>query len=166
MRVSVYLAVPLMLLLAVLETAVLSRLPLFNQTPQLPFLVALSWGLLRDLKEGVIWAFVGGILLDLFSVTPLGLTPLAWMVAIAISILIIRPLTSSRVILPTLVAALATILYLGLGMLLLRLFGYQVTSLVTAVLLPMAVLHALLILPIYWLMYLADRRLSPRRVQV
>lgn len=166
MRVSVYLAVPLMLLLAVLETAVLSHLPLFNQTPQLPFLVALSWGLLRDLEEGVIWAFIGGILLDLFSVTPLGLTPLAWMVAIAMAILIIRPLTRSRVILPTLVAALATILYLGLGMLLLRLFGYQVTSLVTAVLLPMAMLHALLILPIYWLMYLADKRLSPRRVQV
>ncbi len=166
MRVSVYLAVPLMLLLVVLQTAVLSYLPLFNQVPQLPFLVALSWGLLRDLEEGVIWAFVGGILLDLFSITPFGLTPLAWMAAIAMAILIIRPLTSSRVILPTLVAALATIFYLGLSMLLLRLFGYQVTSVVTAVLLPMAALHALLILPIYWLMYIADRRLSPRRVQV
>lgn len=166
MRSSVYIAIPLLTVLAVLETAVLSRLPLFGQIPQLPFLVALSWGLLRDLEEGVIWAFVGGLIVDLFSVGPTGLTALVWLISIALALLLAQSFPSSRVILPVLISALATILYLVLHMLLLRLFGYQTTLAMAAALLPVALLHAVLILPVYWLMYTVEKRLFPRRVQV
>ncbi len=166
MRNSVYIALPLMTVLAVLETAVLSRLPLFGQVPQLPFLVALSWGLLHDLEEGITWAFVGGLLVDLFSVGPTGLTALAWMLGIALAVFIAQAFPTSRVIMPVLVSALATIVYLALHMLLLRLFGYQTTLSMATALLPLAALHAVLILPVYWLMYTVDRRLWPRRVQI
>ncbi len=166
MRSSVYIAIPLLTVLAVLETAVLVRLPLLGQVPQLPFLVALSWGLLRDLEEGVTWAFVGGFIVDLFSVGPTGLTPLVWMLGIGLAVFIAQSFPSSRVIIPVLVSALATLLYLVLHVLLLPLFGYQTTLAMTAALLPLAALHAVLVLPVYWFMYTVDRRLWPRRVQM
>ncbi len=166
MRSSVYVAIPLLTVLAVLETAVLSRIPLMGQVPHLPFLVALSWGLLHDLEEGVTWAFVGGFIVDLFSIGPTGLTALVWMLGIALAILIAQLFPDSRVVLPVLVSAVGTMLYLVLHMLLLRLFGYQTTLAMTSTLLPLAALHAVLILPVHWLMYTVIRRVQPRRVQI
>ncbi|MCA9932459.1 MAG: rod shape-determining protein MreD [Ardenticatenaceae bacterium] len=166
MRTSVYAAIPLMTVLAVLETAVLPRFPILGLVPQLPFLVALSWGLLRDFEEGITWAFVGGLILDLFSIGPTGLTALAWMIAIALALLIAQSFPTSRVILPALDAGFATLVYLALYFLLLRLFGYQTSLEITTALPPLAILHALLILPIYWFMYTVDKKFWPRRVQI
>lgn len=166
MRASVYAAIPLLTILAVLQTAVFSRIPILGQVPQIPFLVALAWGLLRDLEEGVTWGFVGGLILDLFSAGPTGLTALVWMMGIILALFMAQGFPTSRVILPVVVAAVSTMVYLGLHMILLRLFGYQTTLATAAALLPLAALHAVLILPIYWLMYTVDRRLWPRRVQV
>lgn len=166
MRSSVYIAIPLMTVLAVLETAVLSRLPLFGHVPQIPFLVALSWGLLHDLEEGITWAFVGGLILDLFSVGPTGLTAVVWMLGVTLALYIAQTFPTSRVLLPVLVAAVSTVMVLMLHFMLLRLFGYQTTWAMAVPLLPLAALHAILILPVYWLMYTVDKRLWPRRVQI
>ena len=61
MRYSIYFAIPLMLLLAVVQTAVLPKFTILGASPQLPFLVALTWGLLHSREEGMIWAFVAGL---------------------------------------------------------------------------------------------------------
>ena len=55
---------------------------------------------------------------------------------------------------------------LALQMLLLRLFGYQTTLALASALLPLAALHAVLVLPVYWLMYTVEGRIRPRRVQI
>jgi len=166
MRTSFYIAIPLMAVLAVLQTAVLPRFPIVGLIPQLPFLVALSWGLLRDMEEGITWAFVGGLILDLFSIGPTGLTALAWMIAVAVALFVAQSFPTSRVILPALDAAFSTLVYLALYFLLLRLFGYQTSLEIATALPPLALLHGLLILPIYWLMYTVDKNLGPRRVQM
>ena len=82
MAVNFYAAIPLMAVLAVLQTAVLPRFPIAGLEPQLVFLVALAWGLLRGLEEGLVWAFIAGIWADLFSLTPLGLSSLAFMAGV------------------------------------------------------------------------------------
>ena len=74
MSSSIYVAIPVMALLTVLQTAVLPHFPIFGLVPQLPFLFALAWGIVRGLDEGVVWAFVAGFLVDLLSVTPLGIS--------------------------------------------------------------------------------------------
>ena len=85
MAVNFYAAIPLMAVLAILQTAVLPRFPIAGLEPQLVFLVALAWGLLRGLEEGLVWAFIAGLWLDLFSMTPLGLSSLAFMAAVAVA---------------------------------------------------------------------------------
>lgn len=166
MRTSVYLAVPLMALLAIIQSAILARFPPFGLVPQLPFLVALSWGLLLDAEEGVTWAFVGGFFIDLFSMTPLGLTALTWIIAILAVLQLTQVFPTSRFILPALAAALGTILYIALQFLLLRVFGYESSLETMIVLLPLSILHSILILPAYWLMYTLKQRIRPRRVRL
>ena len=59
MAVSFYAAIPLMALLAIVQTAVLPHFPIAGVEPQLLFLVALAWGLVRGLEDGLVWAFIG-----------------------------------------------------------------------------------------------------------
>lgn len=163
---SVYLAIPTMLFLTVVQTSILPRFPIFGLIPQLPFLVALAWGLMRDVDEGLLWAFVAGILLDLFSVTPLGISSLVFMGAVLAVTWTTQVLPESRFFLPMVQSVLATFVSLFLYLPLLSLFGHSTTIQAVAELLPLVLLHGLLILPVYWIMRLIDRRLRPRRVQI
>ncbi|HEX6386391.1 MAG TPA: rod shape-determining protein MreD [Anaerolineae bacterium] len=166
MNPSVYLAVPVMLLLTVVQTAVLPHFPILGLTPQLPFLVALAWALLHGAEEGIVWAFVAGFFLDLFSIGPMGVTSLTFMVAVLAVTRIGQLLPSSRVFLPAILAGLATLLALFSYLLLLRLLGYLVSLQTATALASLALLHAGLVLPVYWLIYTLERVFRPRRVQL
>ena len=166
MSVSIYLAIPLMIVLGLVETAVLPHFPLFGATPQLAFLVALSWGLLYGIEEGALWAFFAGIFTDIFSITPMGISSLAFIVGITAVIWATQALPTSRVFLPLGLAALATIISFILEIVLLRLFG-TITDFQSITILPnILLLNVLAILPIYWLLYLVNRLIQPRRVQL
>lgn len=166
MNRSMITAVPLMLLLAVLQTAVLPHFPLFGYVPQFPFLVALAWGLLRGMEEGVFWAFIAGFSLDLFSIAPNGVTALAFMAGVLAATLLTEALPPSRFFLPAILAILSTIFSLAIYFLALRILGFQTSLEIITSLLPLSILHGGLILPIYWLAYLIDRTVRPRRVQI
>lgn len=165
MDTSFFLAIPVMLLLSVVQTAVLPHFPILGLTPQLPFLVALSWGLLRGVNKGIIWAFIGGLCLDLFSIGPMGATALAFMLAILAVTWIENAMPTNRFFLPILMAALATVIYLFIYLLLLRLLGHQTNIQAVTELAPVVLLHGVLVLPIYWLMHALDRAFRPRPVK-
>jgi cell shape-determining protein MreD len=116
-------------------------------------------------REGLAWAFVAGIFLDLFSISPLGATSLAFMGAVLAISLVQESLPSNRVLLPPLLAALGTAVYFFIYLLLLTLLGYQVNWQATGVT-PIIILHALLIVPIYWLTAGLNRLARPRRVEI
>ena len=112
MAVNFYAAIPLMAVLAIIQTAILPRFPIAGVEPQLLFLVALAWGLLRGLDEGLVWAFIAGIWVDLFSLTPVGLSSLAFMAGVAAPILLQPMLPPRRLPVTALLAALGTLIYL------------------------------------------------------
>ena len=166
MSSSVYLAIPLMLVLGLVETAVLPHFPILGAMPQLAFLVALAWGLLYGIEEGAVWAFFAGVFTDFFSITPVGVSSLAFMVGITAVIWAKQALPKSRVLLPLALAGLATIISFILNIILLRLFGTVADFQSIAILPTMILINVLTILPVYWLFYFLDRMLRPRRVQL
>lgn len=163
---SIYIAIPLFGLLAVIQSAILPRLPFLGVTPQLLLVVALVWALIRGPYEGLIWAFIAGIWVDIFSITPLGLTSLVYMAAVGVALLLQRVLPPRPLLVAVLAAGAATLVYLLLYFVGLRLFGLGPTFNQLLPLLPMVVLHALLVVPVYWLMQLALRPFRPRQVQL
>lgn len=166
MSPSVYLAIPLMAALAVLQTSALFHLSLLGVTPQILILVAIAWGLLYGLEEGLVWAFVAGFFLDLFSAAPLGTSSLALMIGMLPVGYLRRYLPPGHIILPLILAALTILIYLLLYLALLRLSGYPVNLDATTTLPTHALLHSLLVLPIYWLLYNLRRLLRPERIEV
>lgn len=166
MRYSIYLAIPLLGLLAVLQTAVLPKFTILGASPQLPFLVALTWGLLHTHEEGMIWAFIAGVWTDVFSISPMGVTALVYVVAVTAVLIINNAFPTSRLLMPVLMAGLATIIAYLLNLLILRMLGlisnfHAVNFLPTLVL-----LNSITILPIYWLNYALERKFRPKRVQL
>jgi rod shape-determining protein MreD len=161
-----FIAIPLMAFLTLLQTAVLPRFPIFGLTPLLPLLAVIAWGLLRSPDEGILWAFVAGFFLDLFSASPLGSQSLAMMTAVAAVTLIQRPIPDSRFLIPALLTAVATFIYFTTYLILMRLAGFAIDWYVAGQLPQIAILNALLTLPLYWLADRINRRLTPRRVEV
>ncbi len=163
---TVYIGLPLMALLAVLQTAVFSRLPIFNSVPQFILLAALAWGLLRGVTEGVVWAFIGGFMLDLFTVAPMGLTAVSYITAVFITIWLQEGLPSSRFFTPLALAGIGIIIATITYQIMARLLGYSFT-LQTFTSLPQSILlNMLIMLPMYWSMSGLYNRLRPRRVHL
>lgn len=61
-----------MTLIALIQEAALAPLSFIGARPDLVFLVVIAWGLLRGPAEGMVWAFIGGVVLDVFSGGPMG----------------------------------------------------------------------------------------------
>ncbi len=158
--------IPVLLLLAVLQTAVLPRFPIYGLSPNLVFLLALAWGLLRGVNEGVALGFGAGLILDLFSVGPVGVTSLAIMTAVFAAIWVQQALPPERFFLPLALAGFATLVFLFVYFLLLRLLNQPVTFPGMISRAPLALLHMAVFLPLYSILYALDRALRPRHVQI
>jgi len=161
----IFIAVPLMAVLAILHTSVLAQIPVLGAAPQLLFLVALAWGIVRGMEEGLAWAFVAGVFTDLFSLAPLGISSLAFMAGVAGPLMIRRALPPHRLLVAMFLAALGTVIYLTVYAVGLRIFGFGIGLGGLAELLPLIGFHAILILPIYLIVNSILRTFRPRRVE-
>ena len=163
---TVYIALPLMALLAVLQTAVFARLPVLNSVPQLILLASISWGLLRGVTEGVVWAFIGGFILDLFTIAPMGLTAVSYITAVFVTIWLQESIPQNRFFTPLVLAGFGTIIATITYQLGARLFGYAF-SIQTLTSLPQTILLNIIVMMLmYWAMSGLYNLLRPRRVHL
>lgn len=163
---SFYLAIPFMGLVAILQTAVLPHFPLAGVTPQLLFLMALAWGLLRGLQEGLIWAFLAGIWVDLFSMAPVGVSSIAFMAGVGVAVALQQILPPRRLLSAILLAAVGTFVYLAIYILALRIFGHSISINGLIELMPILLIHVILMAPIYLLLQTFLRAFRPRPVEL
>jgi rod shape-determining protein MreD len=81
MQISYILMVPLLGALAIFQTVVGPRLIVFGVRPDLILLVVVAWSLFNGSRSGIVWAFVGGLWMDILSGGPMGGSSLALMAA-------------------------------------------------------------------------------------
>lgn len=62
--------IPLLTLVALAEATLLPHVRVGNTQPDLMLLVVGAWSLRRGVEEGAVWAFIGGMALDLLSAGP------------------------------------------------------------------------------------------------
>lgn len=166
MNRSLYIVIPLALILTVLQATMLARVPVFGVTLQPALLVAIVWSILRGPYEGIVWAFIIGIVLDFFSVGPTGSVALALMIAVLPLAYLKQMLPENVYVMPILLTALGMALFLLLYTVILALaqMGFRSNVLVN---LPLAVLmNTLLSIPIYWSLRWTSRLLYPRQIEL
>ncbi|MGB3713081.1 MAG: rod shape-determining protein MreD [Candidatus Promineifilaceae bacterium] len=120
MNATIYLAIPLMLILLVIQVTVSPHIELLGVAPQLLFLVSIVLGLFYGLQQGLILAFIAGILFDLYSAGPMGASSLALMAAVSAAVFAQRRLPENRILVPAALGALASLVFWFVYILLLR----------------------------------------------
>lgn len=163
---SLYVLLPLAIVLAILQATLLARLPIFGVILQPALLVALAWTLLRGPFDGLVIAFIFGLALDLFSVGPTGGMALALMVAALPLTYLNQTLPENPYVMPILLMALGMAVFLAAYTLIVAAaqMGFRSNVLLT---LPQTILlHALFGVPIYWSLRSLSRMLYPRQIEM
>jgi rod shape-determining protein MreD len=158
--VTIYLVLPVLAFVALLQTTVMPHLSIWGVFPDLPVLVVAGWGLLRGAAEGSLWGFIAGLAVDLFSGAPFGAATLSLVVVGVLAGLGKASALQAQVALPMLTVFLATIGYNLIFLLVLQISGQTVVwfDSLLRIILPSAVLNAVLTPPIFGAMRWAHTR--------
>ena len=143
---TIYLVVPLLAVVALLQSTLVSHFRIWGVFADLPLLVVVSWGVLRGPREGLIWGFVAGLMLDIFSGAPFGAATFGLMAVGSLSGLGKSTVFQSRIALPMLAVLLATVIYDIIFLIVVWISGYPVAWLdsLFRLVLPSAVLNTVL----------------------
>ncbi|GIK73511.1 MAG: rod shape-determining protein MreD [Chloroflexota bacterium] len=106
-----YLMGPLLLFLALLQSTTVARFKVAGVKPDLVLLMVVIGALVYGARPGVLWAFIAGIGLDLFSGGPFGASSLALMASALVASLGHRPFSRFNILVPLSAAALGTLIY-------------------------------------------------------
>ena len=159
---------PLLVLLAITQSAIVNELTLLEGRPDLILIVVVAWGILGRSRESMVWGLLGGLALDLLSGLPLGVT--------SINLILIGFLVSfsegrfweSHILMPLGVMLITSPLFYLLSLLTHWTLGYDI-ELSTAMLrvaLPGTFLNLLLILPATQIVSVLDRAVHPPEVSI
>lgn len=160
--------IPLIAFLAIVQSAILSHLGILDGRPDLVLLAVVTWSLSGGAVEAMVWGWVGGMLIDLLSGLPLGVSAIA-----LVGIAYLASLTEGRfweghVLVPVAAVLVASLLFLAVEMAALAVSGYplQVIPALGRVVLPSLFLNLVLALPAAQLAEGLRDLLYPARVTI
>lgn len=158
------LSLPILALAAILQASIVPQFSILGGRPDLVFLLVVSWALNAPLVEGLVWAFVGGVLQDLMSAAPTG-TSVIGLVLIVFALDVLRQQVY-RVGLITLmwVALVGTLVQQIVVMIVLSLsgFGIPFVNNFSYVVLPTVFYNFVLIFPVYFVARQIQKRVAGR----
>lgn len=160
---KVLLAALVLIVAALVQVTALPYLTGTSVNIYLVLLLVVAWGIIKGAQEGLLWGLIGGLVLDVLSAAPFG-SAMAVLGAIGlVSGWRAVPLLRGSVLSPLVAAGLATIVYDGFQMALIALLGREWRWLDTfsSVVLPAALLNAVIMAPIYWVLHRINRQTKP-----
>lgn len=113
---------------AIFELTVGPYLRVGNAQPHLVFVFAIIWTVGVGLESGLVWAFLGGVVLDVLAQRPLGTSSFALIVTVGLAAAITRPFIRIRPLVVAPVVALLSLVYSMTLFVLLGALGSSVAS--------------------------------------
>ncbi|TVR18945.1 MAG: rod shape-determining protein MreD [Anaerolineaceae bacterium] len=159
-----FLSFPILITAAIMQATFLPNMRLFGGAPDLVYLLVLAWAINANLTNSILWAFVGGLAVDLLSVQPLGTSTFGML----LTVFVINGLGDQlyRIGVLTLIAlvfvgtVVQQISILGI----LALTGFAVDWLygLSYIIAPTIVYNLIAIWPVYWFVRRVQRRIERR----
>lgn len=147
------------------QVALMPSAALGSAVPLLPLLAVVSWGDVRGPRQGVAWALTAGLLSDAMSPKPIGTYTLP-LVAAALVVGVGAGRLANALIMPAVLAAVATLVFVGGQIVVLGLTGNVVDlhpAALVETIVPTVLLNLLWLPIVYFpLRYLARRSGPPR----
>jgi len=146
-----FLSLPVLTLLMMVQTAVVSRMPLLHGTADLVLLAIVAWSINDRVKSAIPWAVAGGLLMGYISGLPFGVY-LGGYLATALIALLMRRIVWKIPFLAMLVMTFTgTLIVQGASMVALTFSGTSLPILdsLSLIVLPSLLLNLLLAVPFY-----------------
>ncbi len=150
-----------MLGVALLQTTLLP--PLWSFRIDWVLVVVIVLALLRNLSSGLRWAAYGGLALDLLTPLPMGTHLLALVVAVTTAIVGTEAIRLDNLAVPTIAVLIVSLLYAAITGIVMASIGLPVvwSRYPLTVMLPTALVNAIVALPLYLLLERVQRKGRP-----
>lgn len=160
---SVILSIPVLSFITVLQSAVISRLPLNRGTADLMLVVIVAITLQKSVKTAWQWSIVGGLLTDFLSGLPFGLFTASYLITTGIAFLLRERIWRFTFLMQLLVVLSGTLIVHGLSMMVLIIQGssLQLSTVLQFVTLPSIILNFMLSLPVFIIIQDIIQQLNP-----
>lgn len=106
-----YSMIPLVIIAGLLQSTAAARFEIRGVKPDLVLLLVIAGTLVYGSRPGVVWAFIGGLALDIFSGGPMGASSLALMAAALVAGVGHRTLSRYNLLVPLGATLLGTVTY-------------------------------------------------------
>lgn len=148
---SVLLSIPTLALIAILQSAVVSRLPLNRGVADLMLVLLGTIALQKRVNTAWQWSIVGGLLTDYFSGLPFGIFTVSYLIATALATLLRERIWRFTFLMQLLVVLVGTIVSQGLSLLVIFLQGasLELVTVLRVIIMPSIILNFMLSLPIF-----------------
>lgn len=161
-------AIPVMLILAVIQSVIVSRFELLQGTPDLLLLVIIAWALQKRVQTAWQWGIIGGFINSLYSALPLGVVMVNYLIAVGITFILRRRVWQIPILALFFAVFTCTILTNLVTMISLTLVGNPIPWLdaLNLIMLPGLLLNLIFAIPAYALMGELAGWLYPETLEV
>ena len=160
----IFLSIPLFLFLSVFQSVAVSRIRILSGTADIVLLAIISWVIVDEESNHLVWAIIGGFFISVLSALPIGSTFLIYISAALIAKVVGRILWQSPILALLASTGIATMIKF-----IIELFTIQLMDIpapfglsVGAILLPTFLLNLFFAFPIYVLMGDISNWISPK----
>jgi rod shape-determining protein MreD len=161
------LSLPIMLLAAAIQASFVPQIRLLGGGPDLIFLLVLAWSINADLDSSVVWAFVGGIMIDLLSAAPTGSSVMGLLFLVFATSGIGGQVYQIGFTILVGLVMIGTLVQQVTFMMVISLAGFRVSWLedFSYIIAPTMLYNLVLIWPVYWFVRRLQRRLDRRSIK-
>lgn len=160
---GLFTALWLLPLVALLQATVAGHFAIRGNIAGLVLVLVIDWGILRGTDEGVLWAFIGGLALDVFSGWPFGTNTVALVIVASLVSLGEGTFMRTHALVPIGTVFAATVLYYAIALFILESTQQPVDWMAefsTAVI-PIAIYNAIINIPGFWMVKRLEDRVYP-----
>jgi rod shape-determining protein MreD len=160
-------AIPVLGALVILQTSLISRMPLLQGTPDLVLLAIIAWALQKRVQTVWQWTIIGGLMVTFVSALPPGVPLLGYGLTTALAIVLRKRVWQIPILAMFTLTFLGTFLTQGIAYTALQIVGSQITILeaLNLVTLPSTLLNLILSVPAFALIGDLARWLYPEEIE-
>jgi len=161
---SVILSIPTLGLLAILQSAVVSRLPLNQGIADIVLVVLVAIALQKTVSTSWQWSIVGGLFMDFLSGLPFGIFTVSYLLATGLALIIRDRIWRFSFLMQLLVVLFGTMFSHALSFIVLFLQGsdLSLSTVLQVVTLPSVILNFMISLPIFILTHDILEQINPQ----
>ena len=165
---SILLAIPILSIAAILQSAVFSRITLLQGTADIILLTIIAWALQKKVKTGWQWGIIGGLLADFLSGLPFGIFTASYLLTIGIALGLKARIWRFIGLVQLFTTFIGTILSHGFSLLAIFLQGttLPLKNVLQSITLPSLMLNVFLTIPIFILIQELAWQLYPQEIEI